>query len=230
MLRIINIILDDKNIYFKDNIPPFKQTPTSVKKDLTIILSISLLLGLQSCINAERVESTDYSNQTQKVVVGPVTIRDLGAFTCDETEKYHSRLCGSTLEVSLGERRDTLWHMKFGEPIEYSILDIKGEKYLFTDNTYFYHYGYTVERWELYSLSPEHFMEPLFYQAIDLYQEAPRENNGEYTHYANKTDVEVTTGDTIKFYIERYTLICPEAVSTCDTVLRTTEHTYFSVP
>jgi len=223
-----------------------------VKKDLNIILSISLLLGLQSCNNEElaghiekpsqnhsigidtiagsRIMHADNPNETQEVVVGPVIIRDFKASTCDEPGHHHSRLCGSALEVSLGERRDTLWHMKYGEPIDYSILDIKGEKYLFTDNTYFYQYGYTVERWELYSLSPEHFMEPVFDQAIDLYQEAPRENNGEYTHYLNKTDVEVTTGDTIKFYIKRYTVICPESFSTCDTVLRTTEHTYFSVP
>lgn len=201
-----------------------------MKKDLAIIFSISLLLALQSCNYDRQAEPTESLNETQEVVIGPVIIRDLGAFTCDETEKYHSRLCVSGLEVSLGKRRDTLWHRKYGEPIDYSILDIKGEKYLFTDNTYFYQYGYTVERWELYSLSPEHFMEPVFDQAIDLYQEAPRENNGEYTHYLNKTDVEVTTGETIKFYINRYTVICPEAVSTCDTVLRTTEHTYFSVP
>ena len=201
-----------------------------MKKDLAIIFSISLLLALQSCNYDRQAEPTENPNETQEVVIGPVIIRDLGAFTCDETEKYHSRLCVSGLEVSLGKRRDTLWHRKYGEPIDYSILDIKGEKYLFTDNTYFYQYGYTVERWELYSLSPEHIMEPVFDQAIDLYQEAPRENNGEYTHYLNKTDVEVTTGETIKFYINRYTVICPEAVSTCDTVLRTTEHTYFSVP
>lgn len=223
-----------------------------MKKDKSIILSISLFLTLQSCNNEElaehiekpsqnqsigidtiagsRIMHADNPNETNEVVIGPVIIRDFKASTCDEPAHRHSRLCGSALEVSLGERRDTLWHMKYGEPIEYSILDIKGEKYLFTDNTYFYQYGYTVERWELYSLSPEHFMEPVFDQAINLYQEAPRENNGEYTHYLNKANVEVTTGDTIKFYINRYTVICPEAVSTCDTVLRTTEHTYFSVP
>ena len=203
--------------------------PIRVKKDLTFILSILLLLAIQSCLNEERVEPADNPNQTE-VVVGPVIIRDLGAYTCDETEEYHTRLCGSALEVSLGEQIDTIWHRKYGDPIEYSIIDIKGEKYLFTDNIYSYQWGYTIERWELYSLSPEHFMQPVFNQAIDLYQEASSENNGEYTHYANKTEVEVTTGDTIKFYINRYTLICPEAVSTCDTVLRTAEHTYFSLP
>lgn len=210
----------------------FMQTPINVKKDQAIILSILLLLALQSCINEERerVEPTDKVSQTTNINNGPVIIRDLGAYTCDETEEHHTRLCGSALEVSLGERRDTLWHIKFGEPIDYSILDIKGEKYLFTDNTYFYHWGYTVQRWELYSLSPEHFMEPVFDQAIDLYQEASRERNGEYTHYINKAEVELTTGDTIKFYIKRYTVICPEAFSTCDTVLRTTEHICLSVP
>ena len=186
-----------------------------MKLSLHILLAISLSISLPSC---------------QKAGSPQLTVTDLGAFTCDSTEEYHSRLCPSAIEVRLGEQIDTIIRMgRYGEPINHSIIEANGNRYLFTDNTFRYQWGFTTRHFELYDLSRENFMRVVFRQRIILYQEVSREQNGNYTHYVNKNTVDVTIKDSVRFNINRYTLICPESKPHCDTVQTIYEYIDFAL-
>jgi len=181
-----------------------------MKTSLRTLFAVALYISLQSCQKSESPQ---------------LTVTDLGAFTCDSTEEYHSRLCPSAIEVRLGDQIDTIIRMgRYGESINHTIIEANGNRYLFTDNTYRYHYGFTTRHFKLYNLSQKDFMRVVFHQRIILYQEVPRESNGSYTHHVNKNTVDVTIKDSVRLDINRYTLICPESEPICDTIHRIYEY------
>lgn len=187
-----------------------------MKTSLRTLFAVALYISLQSCQKSESPQ---------------LTVTDLGAFTCDSTEEYHSRLCPSAIEVRLGDQIDTIIRMgRYGESINHTIIEAKGSRYLFTDNTYRYQYGFTTRHFELYNLSQKDFMRVVFHQRIILYQEVSRESNGSYTHHVNTNTVDVTIKDSVSFDIKRYTIICHESEPQCDTVHAFYEYTGFALP
>jgi hypothetical protein len=187
-----------------------------MKLSLHILYAVALYISLQSC---------------QKSTSPQLRVTDIGAFTCDSTEQFHSRLCPSGLEVILGEQMDTIIYTgKYGQPIIHSIIEANGNKYLLTENEYLYQFGFKIVNYELYDLSPKNFMSIIFRQQLVLNEEVSRENDGNYTHYVNKTSVDVAINDTLRFNINRYSLICPESESQCDTVHAIYEYIDFALP